>query len=130
MPDPRPDAVDAERRLRSVDAGERVLRVDVAVRAAAASLVHGTAAIAVVQVGADGGVELTLTSPGELPPPWDGGGDVWRLPGTTPIELLADAARTVGAPCVALAQLGVDATGRDVLVDLEALGLLAIDAPT
>ena len=46
-----------------------------------------------------------------------------------PIELLAEPARSVGAPCVALAQIGVDADGRDVLVDLEALGLLAVAAP-
>ena len=129
VPAPHPDAVDAERRLRSVDAGERVLRVDVAVRAAAASLVHGPAQIAVVRAGADGLVELTLTAPSDLPPPWEGRGDVWRLPGATPIELLAEAARTVGAPCVALTQLGVDDAGCDVLADLETLGVLAIDAP-
>lgn len=51
------------------------------------------------------------------------------LPASTPVELLSEAARAVGAPCVALTQLGVDGDGREVLVDLEALGVLSIAAP-
>jgi len=129
VPEPAPEVVDAERRLRSVDAGERLLRVDVAVRAAAGSLVRGAAQIAVVRVGTDGAIELSLTAPAMLPAPWTGEGPTWRLPGPRPIELLADAARGVGAPCLALAQLGVDGAGCEVLADLEALGVLAIDAP-
>jgi two-component SAPR family response regulator len=129
VPEPSPDAVAAERRLRAVDAGERLLRVDIAVRAAAAFLVDGPARIALVCAGTDGVVELELTSPAELPTPWVGGGTRWELPGSTPVELLAEAARTVGAPCVALAQLGVTSDGRELLADLEALGVLAIDAP-
>jgi nucleoid-associated protein YgaU len=128
VPEPHPDVVDAERRLCAVDAGERLLRVDVAVRAAAASLVHGAAEIAVVQVGTDGGVELDLSAPASLPAPWEGDATTWHLPGSTPIELLADAARGVGAPCVALVQLGVGHDGREVLADLEVLGALAVDA--
>ena len=34
----------------------------------------------------------------------------------------------VGAPCIALAQIGVDEADWDVLVDFEAAGLLAVDA--
>ena len=114
--------------MRAIDAGERLVRVDVAVRAAAATLVDGPARIAVVQVGGDGAVELTFTADAVLAAPWEGRGARWTLPGSTPVELLADAARTVGAPCVALTQLGIDDDGRDVLVDLEALGLLSIVA--
>ena len=121
--------VAAERRLRSVDAGERLLRVDIAIRAAAASLADTCAQIAVVQVGVDGAVELVLTGDAVLPPPWDGAATRWILPGSTPVELLAEAARSVGAPCVALTQLGLGADGREVLVDLEALGVLSIVAP-
>ena len=80
--------------------------------------------------GTDGVVELMLT--GEA----DAAGAVggrrrrrWTLPGSTPVELLAEAARSVGAPCVALTQLGVDDDGREVLVDLEALGVLSVVAP-
>ncbi len=129
VPEPPADAVAAERRLRAVDAGERLLRVDIAVRAAAASLVEGPARIALVRAGTDGSIELDLTGPADLPAPWVGSASTWTLPGSTPVELLADAARTVGAPCAALAQLGVTTDGRDLLVDLEALGVLAIDAP-
>ena len=35
----------------------------------------------------------------------------------------------MGAPCVALTQLGVDEDGREVLVDLEALGVLSVHGP-
>jgi hypothetical protein len=129
VPGPRPDAVATERKLRAVDAGERLLRIDIAVRAAAASLVEGPARIVIVTVGSDGAVGLVLSTPCVLPAPWEGDAARWTLPGSTPIELLADAARSVGAPCAALAQLGVTADGRDVLVDLEAIGLLTIDAP-
>jgi two-component SAPR family response regulator len=129
VPEPPPNLMATERLLRSVDAGERLQRVDIAVRAAAASLADGTAQVAVVRVGADGDVQLALTAPANLPPPWVGEGACWSLPGFVPIELLAEPARTVGAPCVAFAQIGVDPDRRDVLVDFEALGLLAVVAP-
>ena len=44
------------------------------------------------------------------------------------MEDLATKARAVGAPCIALTQIGVDEEDGDVLVDVEALGLLAVDA--
>ena len=130
MPEPPPQMIATERLLRRVDAGERLLRVDIAVRAAAASLADGSAQVAVVRVGSDGEVELNLTAAATLPTPWVGEGVRWSLPGPVPIELLAEPARSVGAPCVALAQIGVDSDGREVLVDLEALGLLAVVAST
>ena len=126
VPEPPPGTVATERRLRSVDAGERLLRVDVAVRAAAAALVDGPARVAVVCADTDGTVELVLTADASLPAPWRGARGRWSLPGSTPLEALAREARSVGAPCVALAQLGVDADGRDVLADLEGLGLLSV----
>lgn len=128
LPEPRPAQVATERALRAVDATERLLRVDVAIRAAAASLIDGPAQIALVRSGVDGAVELTLTAEAALPAPWASDQGRWVLPGSTPIELLADAARTVGAPCVAFTQLGVDDHGRDVFADLEALGALAVVA--
>ncbi len=77
----------------------------------------------------DGRVELTLTGDADLPPPWHGAGRTWCFPGQLPVELLAEVARTVGAPCVALTQLGVDPDGGEVLADLEAFGVLGVDAP-
>jgi len=128
VPGPRPDSIVTERLLRTVDAGERLLRVDIAVRAAAASLVDGSSQIAAVLAASDGAVELVLTGPGRLPPPWRGADDRWTLRGSTPIEALAGDARSVGAPCVALVEIGVADDGRDVLVDLEAIGVLSVDA--
>jgi len=129
IPETAPERVVVERQLRTVDARERLVRVDVAVRAAAASLVDSLAQPAVVRVGTDGAVELTLTADATLPSPWKPIHGRWVLPGSVPVELLADAARRVGAPCVALTQLGVDDDEREVLVDLEALGVLSIHGP-
>ncbi len=128
VPDPHPDIGATERRLRLVDPGERALRTDVAIRAAAAHIVDD-AQIGIVEVSPDGAVSLRLTGESTLPPPWQGEGADWVLPSSVPIELLGESARRVGAPCVALAQLGLTDDGNDVLVDLEACGLLAVDAP-
>lgn len=130
VPEPPPSVVATERRLRTVDSGERSLRVDVAIRAAAHELVDTDAQIGTVIVDHDGGIEMRLTGRADLHSPWVGIGDdqqSWQLPAALPIELLGEAARRVGTPCVALVQLGV-ADGRDVLIDVEACGTLAVDA--
>lgn len=133
LPAPSPAQSDAERRLRIVGEGERASRIDVAVRAAAHALVGSGAQIGIVLVGGDGALELVLTRRALLPVPWtfDGSSDGrhWVLPADVPIEDLTDAARQVGAPCVAVVQLGRSGE-RDVLVDVEALGTLAIDDPS
>ena len=56
-------------------------------------------------------------------------GDRWTLPASVPLESIAADARQVNAPCPALVQLGVDDNGRDVYVDLEAIGALEIGGP-
>lgn len=128
LPEPPPGVVAVERSLRMVDAGDRLMRVDVAIRAAAAELLTSTARVSVVQAARDGVVTVTFTEPVTLPAPWIGARSRWAIPGSTPVELLAGRARTVGGPCVALVQLGVDEHGADVLVDLEALGSLSVHA--
>ena len=128
VPEPRPEAVETERRLRAVDAGERALRVDVACRAAAWSLIGTGAQIGWVEVTPDGDVGLRLSAPADLPAPWAGSDQDWRLAADVPVELLSDGARRVGMPCVALVQLGVTAAGADVLIDVEACGTLAVEA--
>ncbi len=128
VPEPHPQAIDTERRLRSVGAGERSLRVDVACRAAAWSMIDTGSQIGWVVASTDGAIELQLTGPATLPAPWVGGDHSWRLGAETPIELLSDDARQVGQPCVALVQIGVTADGDEVLVDLEAAGQLAVAA--
>jgi nucleoid-associated protein YgaU len=130
VPEPPPRVVATERRLRTIDAGERSLRVDVAIRAAAHELVDTDAQIGTVLVDHDGGIEMRLTGPATLQSPWVTVGDdrqSWDLPAALPIELLGEAARRVGTPCVALVQLGVS-HDRDVLIDVEACGTLAVDA--
>ena len=81
-----------------------------------------------VEISPDGDLDLRLTAPAVLPLPWTGEGQSWRLGAEVPIEILGDDARQVGQPCVALVQLGVTATGNELLVDLEACGVLAVAA--
>jgi MYXO-CTERM domain-containing protein len=128
VPEPRVEAALTERRLRTIDAGERMLRADVACRAAARSLLDSGSQIGWVAVSPDGVLSLRLTAPATLPLPWTGGGQSWRLGAEVPIEILGEAARQVGQPCVALVQLGVTTGGDELLVDLEACGVLAIAA--
>ena len=128
VPLPNPDMMAMERMLRRLDAGERLLRVDIALRAAAAELAEGEARIVVVRCAPDGAVEIRLTAPATLTAPWTGAERRWTMPGDVPVEELAANARAVGAPCIALTQIGVDEDDWDVLVDFEAAGLLAVDA--
>ncbi len=128
VPEPREDVALTERKLRTIDAGERVLRADVACRAAARSLIDTGSQIGWIEVSPDGDLDLRLTTPASLPLPWTGDGQSWRLGAEVPIEILGEDARQVGQPCVALVQLGVTAAGNELLVDLEACGVLAVVA--
>ena len=128
VPEPRPDLIDTERRLRSIDAGERAMRVDVACRAAAWHLLGSGTQIGSVEVTSDGDIDLRLSDPATPPPPWSGTGQDWHLGAAVPIEVLSADARKVGMPCVALVQIGVTPAGADLLVDIEACGTLAIEA--
>ncbi len=128
VPEPRAEVARTERRLRTIDAGERVLRADVACRAAARTLIDTGSQIGWIDVSPDGDLELRLTAPAALPLPWTGGGQSWRLGAEVPIEILGEDARQVGQPCVALVQLGVTSAGNELLVDLEACGVLAVVA--
>ena len=128
VPEPRVEVARTERTLRTVDAGERLLRADVACRAAARSLIGTDSQIGWIEVSNDGDLDLRLTTPAELPPPWVGDGQAWSLGADIPVEMLVEDARQVGQPCVALVQLGVTPTGNDVLVDLEACGVLAVQS--
>lgn len=128
VPVPPPDIAATERRLRTIEPGEGAARLDIALRAAAHELAETGTQIGLVRLSTDGHVLLRLTNAGRLEAPWVGIGQDWELPASIPIELLADAARRAGTPCVALTQIGVDALGRSVLVDLEAAGVTAVEA--
>jgi hypothetical protein len=129
LPLPTPDESATERTLRAIDAAERLARVDIAVRSAALPLIHRGGRVLAVACAPDGELELIADGPAVLPAPWEGADDRWTVPATTPIELLGPTARQVGAPCPTLVQLGVDLTGRDVFVDLEALEAIEIGGP-
>ena len=129
LPVPTSEASATERTLRAIDAAERLARVDIAVRSAALPLIHRGGRVLAVTCAPDGELELIADAPAVLPAPWVGADDRWRVPATTPIELLGPTARQVGAPCPTLVQLGVDLAGRDVFVDLEALEAIEIGGP-
>ncbi len=118
-----------ERALRAIDVGERFARVETAIRAVAMPLVDRGERVLAAFVGPEGGLELRTTGSVVLPAPWEGDGSVWHLAASTPLELLADDARSVGPPCPTLVQLGTDDDGRDVYVDLEAAEAIEVGGP-
>ena len=131
LPDPAPHVIRAERALRTIDAGERFARVDIAIRAAAMTLVEHGARVLAAAVGPDGDVELWASADCDLAAPWEPGTGRtrWLLPASTPIELIAPEARRVGAPCPTLIQLGTCDDGRDLYVDLEGLEAIEVGGP-
>ncbi|MCB0969041.1 MAG: LysM peptidoglycan-binding domain-containing protein, partial [Ilumatobacter sp.] len=131
LPTPSPIVAQAERALRSFDAGDRFARVDIAIRSAAMSLVETGARPLAVAIATDGDVELWADAPTRLSSPWEAGADStrWTLPGSTPVELLAPEARRVGAPTPTLVQLGTCSDGRDLYVDLEAVQAIEVGGP-
>lgn len=119
-----------ERELRRIAAPERFVRVELAARAAAKQLVGSGARVIAMVAADDGSVEMYPTAD-EITPdaPWIAAGRCWELPGSVPLDVLAEAGRRVGAPSPLLIQLGVDELGREVFVDLEALGAVEIGGP-
>lgn len=129
VPTPPPEVAATERRLRFVDAGERASRVDVAIRAAA-HRVADVCQVGSVRIAKDGEVIVRFTGAADLEAPWVASDDdpaTWTLPASVPIELLAEDSRKVGQPCLALVTIGLDEDGRDVLIDLEAAGVTAVE---
>ncbi len=115
-----------ERSLRSIGTNERAARIDIAVRAAAVGMIEAGQRLEAVMAAPDGELELIASGPVDLAPPFTGAGRRWTLPASTPIELLAGDARRVATPCPALAQIGIDDIGRDVVIDIEALEAIEI----
>ena len=134
---PSPTSVSVEHGLRRLGEGERIARLDIALRAAARQLldVSPGAAILGALMTDDGQIDLLLSgSASAAPPPWTVvTGHRWRLPSAVPITDLADAARQSNQPCPGIAHLGstpLDALqDADLFIDLEAIGLLAVDGP-
>ena len=131
LAEPAPVVTRTERTLRSIDAGDRFVRVDIAVRSVAGALVAAGERVVAITVADDGRLGLCTSGPVMLDGPWCPTGDPtrWQLPASIPIELLAEPARRVGAPCPALVQLGRTTDAQDVYVDLEALEAIEIGGP-
>ncbi len=140
-PQPTPREVEIERLVRSLDAAQRAVRLDLALRVAGHLLVGTGGFVLGAIVAHDGGVTLLLDRPGRSPSgPWSLGAaaDRWELSARTPNEELAPLSRLAGQPCPALVHLGrvaVDTCepssgGGELFLDLEAFGLVCIDADT
>ena len=133
VPTPAPEIAATERRLRTIDPGERAARVDIAVRSIAHQITGTGTQVGTVRIAPDGELIARLTSDARLEAPWicpqeTGARRTWTLPASVPIEMVSDDARQAGQPCLALVTVGIDADGRDVLLDLEAAGITAIEA--
>ncbi|MFK8025155.1 MAG: LysM peptidoglycan-binding domain-containing protein [Ilumatobacter sp.] len=128
VPAPPPERVALERRMRVADAAERGARVDIACRAIGGTIVGSGVTIGSIRVAADGELIVRLTGPAQLPTPWVGDEASWTLPAEIAVEELGAMARSMGQPCLALATIGIDADGRDLLVDLEAAGTTVVAA--
>ena len=133
VPTPAPAIAATERRLRTIDPGERWARVDIAVRAIAHRIAGTGIQVGTVRIAPDGELIARLTGAVRLEAPWigadgSGPGRTWTLPASVPIEMVSDDARQAGQPCLALVTVGIDIDGRDVLLDLEAAGVTAIEA--
>jgi nucleoid-associated protein YgaU len=115
------------------------LRLDEAVRSIAAMhrrantagpADQGLPLIQVLLRHADGDIEAFLDriSGGDPPSPWRATVDrrIWRLPAAAELGL-DDAARQMPHPNPTLVQLGVTDDGAALLIDLEAVGVLALD---
>ncbi len=129
LPEPAAGPAATERSLRAIGAGDRFARVVAAIRAAARPLVAGDERVVAALADPDGSVELRLSGSVELAAPWEGAGDTWTVPATTPLELLDDLAASVAMPSPTLVQLGRSTDGRDVFVDLEALEAIEVGGP-
>lgn len=137
LPDPARRLVVAETLLRRLDDGEQIARLDLALRALASELDEMAPGIGVLTAAqfADGALEVLLNAPvPHAPAPWTAVGEShWQLPAAVQLDALAERARRVNQPCPALAHLGSTVepgSGEPVqiYVDLEAVGLLTIDA--
>lgn len=125
---PTAELVDLERTLRTASAEEQAARIDLAVRGAVDLLTElGRANAVVVVARRDGDLEFLLDRPVVAAAPFENlGPDRWRLPAAVPTSDVPGGRRFAPFPCPALVPLGRTADG-EVLVDLEALGVLVID---
>jgi LysM repeat protein len=128
---PTDEAIETETLLRSLTPTDQLARIDLALRCAAPVLTRQNARTLAAEVADDGEIRLYTDRPAMLlPDHWilDVEGGAWRLPAHVTLSDLARCAQTAGQPCPALIHLGESAGGQ-LFVDLEAVGVLSIEAP-
>lgn len=128
---PDPAQVRTEVLLRSLGPAERLARLDMALRAAAVDVAEHGAVVTAAVLGNDGDVRLYL-NPSVTPtsPLWlaDVHGGSWSLPASVELGVLASVARESAHPCPALVHIGAVPEGGELFVDLEAIGVLAVES--
>lgn len=118
--------------LRALAGAERLARLDIALRAAAADLAAQGAVILAAVLGDLGDVCLFLrgsATPSNDTWQLDLHANTWRLSAETPLEALTQRARLCAQPCPALVHLGGVASGGELFIDLEAVGVLSVVSP-
>jgi hypothetical protein len=128
---PTDEAIETEKLLRSLTPTDQLARIDLALRCTAPVLARQGARTLAVEVAGDGEIRLYMDRPAMLlADHWilDVDAGAWRLPAYVTLSELATGARTVEQPCPALIHLGESAGGQ-LFVDLEAVGVLSVDAP-
>ncbi|HEY7626727.1 MAG TPA: hypothetical protein VH761_06660 [Ilumatobacteraceae bacterium] len=122
--------IETERRMRALSEPERWPRLDVALRAAAPHLAAQQARVLAAELAVDGELRLYTDRPALVSEPWklDIDAGAWLLPASIPIVDLAADARRAMQPCPAIVHIGDTERGQ-LFVDIEAIGVLAIDAP-
>jgi DNA-binding SARP family transcriptional activator len=125
--------------LRRAENPTGIERLDAALRILAATHLHTGGGSGAKPAGpipqvvlrrVDGGIDVFLRHPStKPPPPWRVGPDdrIWTLPASATLHLPQELA-DMPAPCPAVVQLGITNDGAELYVDLEALGVLVIDA--
>lgn len=128
---PDPAQVRTEVLLRSLGPAERLARLDMALRAAAVDVAEHRAVVTAAVLGNEGDVRLFL-NPSITPtsPLWqaDAHGGSWSLPASVELGVLASGARESAHPCPALVHIGALPDGGELFVDLEAVGVLAVES--
>ncbi len=123
--------VETETMLRSLSPTDQLARIDLALRSAAPDLARQQSRTLAIEVADDGEIRLYTDRPASVVADhWslDIDAGAWRLPAHVSLADLADGARRSNQPCPALIHIGESAGGR-LFVDLEAVGLLSVDAP-
>ena len=127
---PSQQAAETETLMRSLSTTDQLARIDVALRSAAADLVRQQSRVLAIEVAEEGEIRLYTDRPATtVADHWllDIDAEAWRLPATVSLRDLAHGARRSHQPCPALVHIGESAGGH-LYVDLEAVGLLSVDA--